>query len=61
MDYEYKKPTEEEVKQMDEFRKRFAELHELIENAVAPGRSRSIALTNLEESNMWLNKGICNK
>jgi hypothetical protein len=33
-----------------------AELHELVERHVPPSRERSLALTKLEEAEMWLTR-----
>lgn len=36
----------------------FAELQRVIERDFAPSRERSLALTNLEQAGMWLDKAL---
>ena len=58
MTFQYVKPTDEEVELMNQFREKFEELYNDIQDCVPESRNRSLALTKLEESAMWLNKGI---
>lgn len=57
MTFQYVQPTEEQIAIMQEFRNQYAALYEKLE-ALEPSRGLSLAKTNLEESNMWLNKAI---
>jgi hypothetical protein len=62
--FQYVSPTEEQKATMQKFRDKFQGLYEEIEvsrvNGELPDKSRalSLALTNLEQSAMWLNKAI---
>jgi hypothetical protein len=58
MSYQYIKPSEEQIAQMQVFRDRFEELHRAIEDAVPHSRGRSSCFTKLEEASFWLNKAI---
>lgn len=42
----------------DELRRAYSRLLDTIERTVPPGRPRSLAITNLEESAMWGIRGI---
>lgn len=55
--FQYVKPTDEQVILMQTFRDMYENLARVIEKLPA-GRGRSLALTNLEQSAFWLNKGI---
>lgn len=55
--FEYQKPTEEHVKQIEVVRGKCKELHEVL-LALPECRERSLAVTKLEEVSMWANKGI---
>lgn len=57
MTFDYVQPTEEQIEAMQVLRKAYAELYTKVE-ALEPSRGRSLALTKLEESNMWVNKAI---
>lgn len=56
--FQYVQPTEEMIAQMQNFRDKYEALYREIESSVIFGRGKSTALTKLEESAMWLNKGI---
>jgi len=57
--YAHHKPGPRALKEMAAIRAKFAELHEAIEELTGgPSREKSLALTHLEESAMWLNKAI---
>lgn len=56
--FQYVKPTEEQKVLMQGFRDKFEKLAEEIKEALDDGRGKSLALTKLEESAMWLNKAI---
>lgn len=58
MTMQYVQPTEEQIKVMQKFRDRYEQLFLDIEKAIPIGRGRALALTNLEQSAMWLNKAI---
>lgn len=60
---QYVKPTEEQLATMQKFR----DLYESLLNEIKQlptdskgNRGYSLAITNLEQSAMWLNKGITN-
>ena len=55
--FQYVKPTDEQVVLMQNFRDKFEALAREIET-LPRGRGQSLALTKLEESAFWLNKGI---
>ncbi len=54
--FEYQKPTERQLDTLSKFRQQYRELCDAISTSYPPGRYRSLALTALEESNLWLNK-----
>lgn len=58
MSYQYIKPTDEQVAQMQVFRDKFEALHKEIEDSVPHSRGRSSCFTKLEEASFWLNKAI---
>lgn len=60
MSLQYVQPTEEQKEQMQVFRDRMESLIHDIKAVVPDNRGRSLALTKLEESSMWLNKAITN-
>lgn len=55
--FDYHRPTDEQVKQIDTVRKGCKELHSTL-LALPASRERSLAITKLEEVSMWANKGI---
>lgn len=57
--FQYVQPTDEQKAQMQIFRDKFEALYKEVE-ALPKGRGVSLALTKLEEANMWLNKGLTN-
>jgi hypothetical protein len=57
MTFNYVQPTEDQIKIMQEFREKYAALYEELKS-LEPSRGLSLALTKLEESNMWINKAI---
>lgn len=56
---QYVQPTDEQKATMQEFRDKMEALYKEIE-ALPKNRGTALALTKLEESAMWLNKGITN-
>ena len=60
MTMQYVKPTENQTLTMQEFRDKYEALANDIKNSGLRGRGISLAFTALEESAMWLNKGITN-
>jgi len=58
MTYQYIKPTEEQIKSMQEFRDRFEKLDKDIRENIISSRGLSLCLTKLEEASFWLNKAI---
>ncbi len=53
----YLKPSTEQLQRMEAVRQAYADLYAIL-NATPAGRYRSLAITALEESAMWANKGI---
>lgn len=58
--FQYVNPTEEQKELMRVFRDEFQKLADKIKVEVPESRGKSLALTNLEQSAFWLNKGITN-
>ena len=58
MSYQYIKPTDEEIKIMQQFRDEYEKLNKKIFDLNINGRGISLCRTNLEQSAMWLNKAI---
>lgn len=58
MTMQYVKPTDEQVETMQKFRDKYEALCEEIKAKIPAGRGQSLAVTNLEQSAMWLNKAI---
>lgn len=54
---QYVSPTEEQKATMQVFRDKYEALYKEVE-ALPKSRGLSLALTNLEQSAMWLNKAI---
>ena len=54
----YKQQTGQIISQMEAIKDKAAELYELLESAKADPRSTSLAKTKLEESIMWIIKGM---
>ena len=55
--FEYQKPTEEQVAQIQEVRESCKALYETLKK-LPDCREKSLAITKLEECSMWANKGI---
>jgi len=58
MAYQYIKPSDEQVAQMQIFRDKFENLHKEIDEVIPNSRGKSSCFTNLEEASFWLNKAI---
>jgi hypothetical protein len=56
--FDYVKYDENSAAQQSVFKKQCEILEQLIENNIKDGRSKSLALTNLEQVYMWIGKGI---
>lgn len=56
--FSYQAPTPNQVVTIKDLRDGFWSLYERIVKDVYPSRERSLALTKLEEANMWVNKAI---
>jgi len=55
----YQAPTTESVEKIKVLRDKYDELYKLINNTFpVSNREKSLAITNLEQSNMWINKAI---
>lgn len=55
--FEYQSPTEEQVLQIQNVREACKSLYDVL-LSLPESRERSLAITKLEESSMWANKGI---
>lgn len=60
MSFQYIKPTEEQMELMQQFRDKYEALASELQDKIPPSRGLSLAMTKLEESAFWLNKGITN-
>ena len=58
MTMQYVQPTQEQVQLMQTFRDKYEELYVKVNSLLPESRGKSLALTNLEQSAMWLNKAI---
>lgn len=58
MTMQYVQPTKDQKKVMQEFRDKYEALLKDISSLGFHSRGVSLAITNLEQSNMWLNKAI---
>lgn len=57
---QYVQASEVQEEIMENFRNKFEVFYQEIKDVVPENRARSLALTKLEESAMWLNKAITN-
>lgn len=55
--FEYQKPTDAHVAKITEVREACKGLYEIL-MTLPNSRERSLAITKLEETSMWANKGI---
>ena len=55
--FQYVQPTDEQKEVMQKFRAKYEILYKEVQE-LGVGRGLSLALTNLEQSAMWLNKAI---
>ena len=58
MTFEYKKPTMNQKMLMQQFRKEFESLANMLKEKLTDSKGKSICLVKLEESSFWLNKAI---
>lgn len=58
MTMQYVQPTDEQITVMQKFRDKYEALFEEIKAEIPVSRGQALALTNLEQSAMWLNKAI---
>lgn len=56
--FEYRRPTDQQIVDIQAIRDECRALYEIILGIVPPGRERSLAITKLEEVSMWANKAI---
>lgn len=56
--FTYHRPNDSQIPRYEVLRQASKNLALLITELVPPGRERSTAITKLEESTMWANKGI---
>lgn len=57
---QYVQPTDKQIEVMQVFRDKYEALCEEIKEQIPISRGSSLAITNLEQSAMWLNKAITN-
>lgn len=55
--FQYLKPSDAQIKDMAVLREAYLILYQAV-NAMPAGRYKSLAITALEESAMWANKGV---
>ncbi len=55
---EYTEVNQEQQARIDKVRYMFSAMYDLIEQQCKPGRETSLAITKLEEAQMWAIKGI---
>ena len=58
--FKYVQPTEEQLNLMNAYREHYEWMKDHILAEIPDSRGRALALTKLEESAFWLNKGITN-
>lgn len=58
MTMQYVQPTDEQKEVMQEFRDLYEGLLNEINLTLSDSRGKALAITNLEQSAMWLNKAI---
>ncbi len=56
--YMYHKPSADGVAKVQDLRKAFSDLHDLIVKTTPKSREQSVALTNLETTAMWAIKAV---
>lgn len=56
--FEYQAPTPAQTEAIKKVRAAFKELSDLMAETIPNCRERSLAMTNLEQANMWANKAI---
>jgi hypothetical protein len=56
--FDYLSPSAEQIARMALMREAFAKMEDMIEVSVSPGRYKALAITALEQSAMWANKGV---
>ncbi|UQN10382.1 hypothetical protein [Deinococcus sp. QL22] len=56
--FEYQPPTPEQVQQIETVRTALKQVHDTIVETLPPSRERSLAITKLEETSMWVNKAV---
>jgi len=57
---QFVQPTDKQKETMQIFRDKYEALYKELQQQLPQGRGLSLALTNLEQSAMWLNKAITN-
>jgi len=56
--FEYQRPTDESVESIKKLRQACKDMNDLILAELPNTRERSLAITKLEESSMWMNKCV---
>lgn len=55
---EFKEVTEQQKERIEEVRKAFSDIYNLMNDICVPSRETSLAMTKLEEAQFWAIKGI---
>lgn len=58
MTMQYVQPTDEQKEVMQVFRDKYEQLFNDVKELLPDSRGKALAITNLEQSAMWLNKAI---
>jgi hypothetical protein len=56
--FEYLKPSEDQIERMALMRQAYAKMMHMVTVTIPDGRYKALAITSLEESAMWANKGV---
>ena len=56
--FEYQAPDENQIQMIKKLREQYRLLYEAINALLPDSREKSLAITNLEQSNMWANKAV---
>ncbi len=56
--YDYHKPTDDQIRQMELVRQEFKVLTAKLDSMLPPGRYKSMVMTDLEAAAVWCNKSL---
>jgi hypothetical protein len=56
--FEYLRPSPDQITCMNLMREAYAKMMDMVAVSVPDGRYKALAITSLEESAMWANKGV---